>query len=187
MVLALKNPTKKKATTKPRDAATLILVRFDGPAPRILMGQRHEAHAFMPNKYVFPGGRCEAADGRLPVVNEGDSGHPAETQAADAGQGPAIARRAAFSLRRSGKLMRKPGCWWGGQRSMMRLISPGSSISPGPLPLRGGAAVLIPAFSWPMPDMVSNLDQPHPLETDEIIADQLGNPWRRPWGSICPQ
>ena len=36
------------------------------------MGQRHEGHAFMPNKYVFPGGRCEAADGLLPVVNEGE-------------------------------------------------------------------------------------------------------------------
>ncbi len=72
MVLALKTQTKKKATIKPRDAATLILVRFDGPAPRILMGQRHEGHAFMPNKYVFPGGRCEAADGLLPVVNEGE-------------------------------------------------------------------------------------------------------------------
>ena len=36
------------------------------------MGQRRDAHAFMPNKFVFPGGRCEAADGRLPVVNEGD-------------------------------------------------------------------------------------------------------------------
>ena len=72
MVLALKTQTKKKATIKPRDAATLILVRFDGPAPRILMGQRHEGHAFMPNKYVFPGGRCEAADGHLPVVNEGE-------------------------------------------------------------------------------------------------------------------
>lgn len=73
MVLALKHLAKKKATIKPRDAATLILVRFDGPLPRILMGQRHEGHAFMPNKYVFPGGRCEAADGHLPVANEGDS------------------------------------------------------------------------------------------------------------------
>ncbi|HUQ38333.1 MAG TPA: NUDIX hydrolase [Aestuariivirga sp.] len=71
--MALKHLAKKKATIKPRDAATLILVRFDGPLPRILMGQRHEGHAFMPNKYVFPGGRCEAADGHLPVANEGDS------------------------------------------------------------------------------------------------------------------
>ncbi len=50
---------------RPRDAATLILVRRDGPSPRILMGQRHEGHAFMPNKYVFPGGRLDPGDGRI--------------------------------------------------------------------------------------------------------------------------
>jgi 8-oxo-dGTP pyrophosphatase MutT (NUDIX family) len=49
---------------RPRDAATLILVRRDESVPRILMGQRHHNHAFMPNKYVFPGGRVDAADSR---------------------------------------------------------------------------------------------------------------------------
>ena len=49
----------------PRDSATLILVRRDGPVPRILMGQRHGGHAFMPNKYVFPGGRLDPADTRV--------------------------------------------------------------------------------------------------------------------------
>ena len=47
---------------QPRDSATLILVRSDAQEPRILMGQRHQAHAFMPNKYVFPGGRLDPAD-----------------------------------------------------------------------------------------------------------------------------
>lgn len=49
----------------PKDSATLILVRRDGPVPRILMGQRSGGHAFMPNKYVFPGGRLDAADSRV--------------------------------------------------------------------------------------------------------------------------
>ncbi|MBI2719909.1 MAG: NUDIX hydrolase [Rhizobiales bacterium] len=49
----------------PRDAATLIVVRRDGGRPRILMGQRHAGHAFMPNKFVFPGGRLDAADCRV--------------------------------------------------------------------------------------------------------------------------
>ncbi len=61
MDLALNTQAKK---TGPRDASTLILVRFDGQTPRILMGQRHNSHIFMPNKYVFPGGRLEAADCR---------------------------------------------------------------------------------------------------------------------------
>ena len=50
---------------RPRDAATLILVRHDDMAPRILMGKRHAGHAFMPNKYVFPGGRVDRADSRI--------------------------------------------------------------------------------------------------------------------------
>lgn len=58
---------------RPRDSATLILVRRDGPAPRILMGQRAASHAFMPNKYVFPGGRYDAADSRAKVAADLDA------------------------------------------------------------------------------------------------------------------
>jgi 8-oxo-dGTP pyrophosphatase MutT (NUDIX family) len=50
---------------RPRDAATLILVRNDGPTPQVLMGQRHANHKFMPNKFVFPGGRVDPADSRV--------------------------------------------------------------------------------------------------------------------------
>ena len=50
---------------RPKDAATLVLVRRDHDTPRILMGQRHGNMAFMANKYVFPGGRVDAADQRL--------------------------------------------------------------------------------------------------------------------------
>ncbi len=50
----------------PRDAATLVLVRKDGDEPRILMGQRHARLAFMPGKFVFPGGRVDRHDARIP-------------------------------------------------------------------------------------------------------------------------
>ncbi len=50
---------------RPRDAATLIVVRNDGNQPRILMGQRAAGHKFMPNKFVFPGGKVDAGDHRL--------------------------------------------------------------------------------------------------------------------------
>lgn len=46
----------------PKDAATLILIDRSGKAPRVLMGKRHHGHKFMPGKYVFPGGRLDAAD-----------------------------------------------------------------------------------------------------------------------------
>ncbi len=52
---------------EPRDAATLILLdRTDGP-PRVLMGRRHAGNAFMPNKFVFPGGLMDAVDGTMPA------------------------------------------------------------------------------------------------------------------------
>ena len=57
---------------RPKDSATLILVRRDFPTPRILMGQRSGGHAFMPNKYVFPGGRLDAADCRVKPARDLD-------------------------------------------------------------------------------------------------------------------
>ena len=55
---------------RPKDAATLLIVRRDGPAPRVLMGRRSDGHAFMPDKWVFPGGRIHPSDFRVPVASE---------------------------------------------------------------------------------------------------------------------
>lgn len=60
----------RPARGRPKDAATLILLRHDGPEPRLLMGRRHAAHAFMPAKWVFPGGRLDRADFRAPAASE---------------------------------------------------------------------------------------------------------------------
>jgi 8-oxo-dGTP pyrophosphatase MutT (NUDIX family) len=50
---------------RPKDAATLLIVRREGREPRVLMGKRAASHKFMPNKFVFPGGKVDAADGRI--------------------------------------------------------------------------------------------------------------------------
>ncbi|HEX5380358.1 MAG TPA: NUDIX hydrolase [Phenylobacterium sp.] len=55
---------------KPRDAATLFIVRRDGPKPRVLMGKRHGGHDFMPNLWVFPGGRIDRADFHAPYATD---------------------------------------------------------------------------------------------------------------------
>lgn len=61
---------RSKKSLRPRDAATLILIRRDGPKPRVLVGKRSGKHAFMPEKYVFPGGGVDASDSRAPAISE---------------------------------------------------------------------------------------------------------------------
>ena len=54
---------------RPRDAATLIIVDQSGP-PRILMGRRRPQQIFLPNKFVFPGGRADKIDRSVPAADE---------------------------------------------------------------------------------------------------------------------
>jgi len=58
--------------TAPKDAATLMLIDRSGPEPTVLLGRRHSGHNFMPDKFVFPGGRVEASDALMPAVGELD-------------------------------------------------------------------------------------------------------------------
>src|SRR5258708_3967912 len=53
---------------RPKDAATLILIDRSGDKPKVLVGKRHDNVVFMPGKYVFPGGRVDKADNRIPVA-----------------------------------------------------------------------------------------------------------------------
>ena len=55
---------------RPRHAATLILVRRDGAKPSVLMGRRNSGHDFMPDKWVFPGGRIDRSDFRAPWATD---------------------------------------------------------------------------------------------------------------------
>lgn len=45
-----------------RPASTVVLWREGRSGPEVLMGQRGEAAAFMPSKFVFPGGRVDPED-----------------------------------------------------------------------------------------------------------------------------
>jgi 8-oxo-dGTP pyrophosphatase MutT (NUDIX family) len=64
------DPTRPQKAPKPKDAATLILVRMVRGAPTVLMGQRSKGHVFMPDKWVFPGGRVDRADAVAPAATE---------------------------------------------------------------------------------------------------------------------
>ena len=60
-------PVREAGTTAPRpkDAATVIVWRRRRGRIEVLMGERHRAHSFMPQRYVFPGGRVDAGDARV--------------------------------------------------------------------------------------------------------------------------
>lgn len=51
-----------------RDAATVIALRDAATRPRVLMGQRGQSAAFMPSKFVFPGGAVDAVDATIPLA-----------------------------------------------------------------------------------------------------------------------
>jgi 8-oxo-dGTP pyrophosphatase MutT (NUDIX family) len=51
-----------------RDAATIIVLRDSDTRPRVLMGQRGKGAAFMPSKFVFPGGAVDSVDATIPLA-----------------------------------------------------------------------------------------------------------------------
>jgi 8-oxo-dGTP pyrophosphatase MutT (NUDIX family) len=104
-------PILKAAALRPKDAATLLVIRRDGPAPRVLIGRRVRGHAFMPDKWVFPGGRIHASDFRVPVASELE----ASTAAALARTCPPIRARALAltaireTFEETGMILGRPG------------------------------------------------------------------------------
>jgi 8-oxo-dGTP pyrophosphatase MutT (NUDIX family) len=62
--------TRPAKAPRPKDAATLILIHKRGKGHEVLMGQRAKGHVFMPDKWVFPGGRVEASDALAPAASE---------------------------------------------------------------------------------------------------------------------
>jgi 8-oxo-dGTP pyrophosphatase MutT (NUDIX family) len=63
-------PRRAGRAVRPRSAATLILLRRDGGKPRVLLGRRNSGHSFMPDRWVFPGGRVDRSDYYPPTASE---------------------------------------------------------------------------------------------------------------------
>jgi 8-oxo-dGTP pyrophosphatase MutT (NUDIX family) len=93
-----------------RDAATVILVRDAARSPRILMGQRGAAAAFMPSKFVFPGGAVDPSDAAVPLAT------PLPASCATLlDEGPGAHAIAATAIRElweeTGLILGHPGAW----------------------------------------------------------------------------
>lgn len=65
-------PAERLKATRPRDAASIILIDRSYEVPRILMGKRGAGHIFMPGVYVFPGGRRDRNDHAMPFASDLD-------------------------------------------------------------------------------------------------------------------
>jgi 8-oxo-dGTP pyrophosphatase MutT (NUDIX family) len=100
---------------RPRHAATLMLVRRDQAKPQVLMGRRGAGHVFMPDKWVFPGGRIDPSDYKAPhatdlkpdVLVRMQHGVPSNTPAHKARALAMAAIRETFE--EAGLLLAKPG------------------------------------------------------------------------------
>jgi len=51
---------------RPVDAASVVLIRGDAQRAEVLMGRRRKRASFLPNIYVFPGGRVDNLDRHAP-------------------------------------------------------------------------------------------------------------------------
>ena len=96
-----------------RNAATVIVLRDRATTPRILMGQRGSQAAFMPNKFVFPGGAVDAADAAVPLAGEiPDPCHARLEDDAPPGMQRALGAAAVRELwEETGLILGQPGVW----------------------------------------------------------------------------
>ena len=69
-----------------RPAATVIVLRDRAHAPQVLMGQRGAQAAFMPNKFVFPGGAVDPQDATVALLSE--ISNPCKDRLSEASEGP---------------------------------------------------------------------------------------------------
>lgn len=96
-----------------RDAATVIVLRNRNHAPSVLMGQRGANAAFMPNKFVFPGGAVDPDDAHVPFA---DPLSPlCETRLIDGVPTDRAAALAGAAIRElweeTGQILGRPGIW----------------------------------------------------------------------------
>ncbi|PVA09284.1 DNA mismatch repair protein MutT [Pelagivirga sediminicola] len=96
-----------------RDAATVIALRDDGVEKHVLMGQRGAAAAFMPSKFVFPGGAVDPGDTAVPLAAPLPPLCADRLQEASApGLAGALAAAAIRELwEESGLIIGRPGAW----------------------------------------------------------------------------
>ncbi|MBR0555992.1 NUDIX hydrolase [Ciceribacter sp. L1K23] len=94
---------------RPRDAATVMVFDRAGGRLRVLVGKRSAANVFMPDFYVFPGGRRDRSDFRHPFASDA---HPLVIGRL-CNEGLSISRARALALAAVRELHEETGLWIG--------------------------------------------------------------------------
>jgi 8-oxo-dGTP pyrophosphatase MutT (NUDIX family) len=136
--------------TQPRDAASLVLHRRTPKGVEILMGRRPPKSPFIPDAFVFPGGKVDPVDGEISSPFRLDAESERAVMKSAGGQ-VARARALAFAairetfeetgllIAREGSVDAPAGGTWG--------EIAGLGLAPDPAPLRFLARAITPAQS----------------------------------------
>ena len=89
--------TPRERAERPRDASALVVLDHSTGEPRALMGRRRADMVFLPNKFVFPGGRVDRADYTATSADELDPREAAKLMIGMRGE-PAENRGRALAL-----------------------------------------------------------------------------------------
>ena len=96
-----------------RPAATVIVLRNRAHAPQVLMGQRGTQAAFMPNKFVFPGGAVDPQDAAVPLLSE--ISNPCKDRLSEESEGPSAQTLCAAAIRElfeeTGQILGQQAAW----------------------------------------------------------------------------
>jgi len=121
-----------------RDAATLILIDRTEAIPKVLLGRRHAGHKFLPGRFVFPGGRVERSDGRMPVATPLPAA--VEAQLLKRIRRPSSIKARAFAVAALRETFEETGLLIGQRRSTDD--GPGAAVPPTPFELYPDLAAL---------------------------------------------
>lgn len=94
-----------------RHAATTIVQRKTPQGRSVLMGQRGAKAAFMPGKFVFPGGAVDAVDEAVPITDVTPSVHSALSAESTLPPSAIIAAAIRELWEESGLILGKPSAW----------------------------------------------------------------------------
>lgn len=119
-----------------RDAASVIVLRNASYAPSVLMGQRNAKAAFMPKKFVFPGGAVDPEDAYVALADPLAALCARRLAEGTPQQGLASALAAA-AIRElweeTGQILGRPGAWHDAPHTWRTYAATGNVPSAAPL------------------------------------------------------